>query len=244
MVGIPTKYIDAHCHLYEFPDDYIEKVVRELIILAVSDDRSSSQRTTVLSTEYSTVYACIGVHPWEVGEQEVDIEFFKQLVEKCEKVVCIGEIGLDRLFVPHTYNLQLEVFVKFLELAHEYDLAVNLHAAGAWRDVFDLVIKYDINRAIFHWYTGPLNLLEELIETGYKISINPSLYFQKKHRRVLEACPLKAILTESDGPYKYRGLYLRPDLIPELVETIALIKNVDVNSLIKVINQNLKDIVK
>lgn len=244
MMESSAKYVDAHCHLHEFPDDYIEKVVEKVVILAVSDDIESSRRTIALGNKYSNVHACIGVHPWDVGKEEVRIELFKKLIEENREVTCIGEVGLDKIFVPHTYEVQLKIFEEFLKLAKEYDLALNLHTAGAWREVFDLVVKYDINRAIFHWYTGPLNLLDMLVEAGYKISINPSLVFQKKHKRVLETCPLKAILTESDGPYKYRGLELKPDLIPELVKTIALVKNVSTEQLLEIITRNLGAIIK
>ncbi len=234
------KIVDAHVHLYEYEKTELRRWPKDkYILLAVSDDISSSYKTIHLSLLYEHIIPAVGIHPWEVHKHsKEDLEKIKKLVEKYE-ISVLGEIGLDKKFVPETFDKQLEFFKYFLELAKEYDLALNLHAPDAWRDVFDLLLKYDIKKAYFHWYTGPLDLLEEIQEKGYFIGINPAIRIQKKHQEVLKKADLKNILTESDGPYDYRGLKLSPSLIELTLEYISKVKSVPIDKLKKIIQKNL-----
>jgi len=88
----------------------------------------------------------------------------------------------------------------------------------------EILRKYDVEHAIIHWFSGPIELLEEIALSGYFITINPAIRIQERHRRVLEEASIEIILTESDGPYNYRGLNLRPDMIKDLVKYIAEVK--------------------
>lgn len=92
------------------------------------------------------------------------------------------EIGLAKQFTPETFNKQIIFFKTFLKIARERDLIVNLHATDAWKQVFELTLKHDTDKAVFHWYNGPVNLLHE-IESGskfrelmksFKASLNPT----------------------------------------------------------------------
>ena len=234
-------FVDAHCHLYEFSTVEIEKF-GEFKILAVSDDLSSSIKTINLSRIYLNVIPCIGIHPWEINEESVkQLERLKQFLPK---IKCLGEIGLDKRFVPKTYKLQLKIFQEFLENARNYNLLVNLHAAGAWREVYNLVKKYDVSRAIFHWYSGPLDLLREIVDSGYCITINPTVVINKKHMQALKQASIENILTESDGPYKYRGFDLRPELIKNTIKVIAQVKNINVEQVKKQILYNFNKLFK
>ncbi len=220
-----VRLVDVHCHLYEFKRTDIDDF-KDMLILAVSDDYESSRKTLELADEYSNVIPAVGLHPWllsEVNPKE-ELKRISKLINNYD-VRVLGEIGLDKKFTPETFNKQLEVFRELLALAKDYDLKVNLHAAGAWREVYDEVLSYDIDSVLFHWYTGPLDLLEEIISQGFFISINPAIKIQDKHRKVLEYAKIDHILTESDGPYNYRGLKLTPKMVEELVKSISILKN-------------------
>ncbi len=232
------RIVDSHIHLYEFSETEIRRF-KDYILLAVSDEVSSSYKTISLSLLYENVIPAVGIHPWEVDKaSKKDLEKIKELIEKYD-IKVLGEVGLDKKFVPHIFEKQLEVFKFFLELAKEYDLSLNLHAPDAWREVFDLLIKYDIKKAYFHWYTGPLDLLEEIKNKGYFIGINPAIKIQKKHQEILKHADLKIILTESDGPYDYRGLKLSPNLIELTLEYISKVKNISIEKLKEIIQNNL-----
>ncbi len=237
--------IDAHCHLHEFKDQEIWSFTKDIIIAAVSDDFKSSKRTIKLAeAQPGKILAFIGVHPWELGK--VSFTEVKEVAELAadERVAGIGEVGLDKKFVKNTFSKQLEVFTLFVKLARDHDLPMNVHAPEAWREVLDILRKHDIERAIIHWYTGPLELLEEIEDLGFFITVNPAISIQKKLRRVVEVAPLEVILTESDGPYKYRGMGLSPKLIPKVIEEIASLKGFPPKKVASTISDNFKRFMK
>ena len=237
--------IDAHCHLHEFKDSEIRDFIKDTVIAAVSDDLKSSRRTLQLAMENpNRVLAFIGIHPWEIGEAKPqEIEEVIKLAEH-EHVAGIGEVGLDKKFVKETFNQQLKIFTAFVKTAKEYDLPMNVHAPDAWRDVLDILRKHDVERAIIHWYTGPLELLEEMEDMGYYITVNPAITIQKKHREVVAEAPLSMILVESDGPYNYRGLNLTPKLIPKTINEIAKLKEITPKRVEAIIESNFKRFIR
>jgi len=232
-------YVDMHCHCHELGLDYLENYRGVLKIVCVSDDPDSSLATVMLA-EKLDVIPCIGIHPWEAHLfSEKDVESLARLISE-RGVKCLGEVGLDKKFYPHTLDHQLKLFTKFLELGREHDLVFNLHTAGAWSEVLELLIRNDIGKAYFHWYTGPLELLDQIIEAGYYIGINPAWKIQEKHRLVIEKTPLSSIITESDAPYRYRGLDMKPELVIETTEYIARVKNTEPSIVKSTVYSNLR----
>ncbi len=234
-------YVDAHIHLHDFEEKDIKYYIRQgYTFLAVSEDLESSYKTLTLARLYEKVIPAIGIHPWEVEKVgEKGIREIERLVRDYN-VPVLGEIGLDKLFVPRTFERQLPIFRKFLELAKEYNLAVNLHCAGAWRECFEEVSKYDLEKVYFHWYTGPIDLLQEIINKGHFIGINVAALVQEKHRKIIEEVPLENIITESDAPWKYKDFPLTPAKLGELIELISQIKNVPKEETINQIRKNFK----
>ncbi|MCE4621299.1 MAG: TatD family hydrolase [Desulfurococcales archaeon] len=224
------RYYDMHCHLHEIRLRDVNRILeleRSLVIVAVSDDLESFIKTIELSSEYpDRIVPCAGFHPWNIGERSLgDVDEVLRTAYRLD-VPCIGEVGLDKKFVPQTIDLQRVIFEKFLRAASDMDVLVNIHAPDAWKDVISLIMEYDIGKAIIHWYTGPLNFLNVLRDLGVKITVNPAVTIQKKHRRVVQEASLEMLVLESDAPYNYRGLNLNPLMIKRSVEEIALIKGV------------------
>jgi len=145
---------------------------------------------------------------------------------------------LDKKFKPETFEKQKEIFEKFLNLAIEYDLNLNLHTPNASNDVFDLLIKYDIKKAYFHWYSGDEKLLEEIIDKGYFIGINVATIVNEKYKKYIEIANIENIITESDGPYNYKGIILHPDMLKDLYKLISDIKRVSLKELSNIIKNN------
>ncbi|MEM0486682.1 MAG: TatD family hydrolase, partial [Sulfolobales archaeon] len=158
-------------------------------------------------------------------------------------VLFLGEVGLDKAFHPETFELQIKVFEGFLKLARDYGLGLSVHAAGAWRDTLNLLKEYKVRAAVFHWYTGPLELVNEIVSEGYFIGINPALLIQKKHGLVLERTPIEFILTESDGPYNYRGLTLGPELLEALLKRISEVKSMELEKVSEQVSKNFQKLV-
>jgi len=233
-----TPFVDAHCHLVEFKYSDIKKLIRNTIIIAVSEDFESSLKTLKITN--NNVIPCVGIHPWNIKEDAfIELEKLEKLIAD-SNISCMGEVGLDKKFVAHTWKVQVKIFNRLVEIAKEYELILNLHAAGAWKDVFERVKAARISKAIFHWYTGPFHLLNEIVNEGYMITVNPSIIMQKKQRELVMKMDLRNVLSESDGPYKYRGLYLTPSLIPKLISYIASLKGLNEEYVRKIIYDNLR----
>ncbi|MDT7891099.1 MAG: TatD family hydrolase [Candidatus Nanopusillus sp.] len=234
------KYIDSHCHLYKFNEIEIKRIIknRDIIILSVSEDLESSLKNLVLSQLNENVIPAVGIHPWNV--ENVNENTFKIIEDiiKENKIKILGEIGLDKKFKPETFEKQKEIFEKFLNLAKEYDLNLNLHTPNASNEVFDLLIKYDIKKAYFHWYSGDEKLLGEIIDKGYFIGINVATIINEKYKRYIEIANIKNIITESDGPYNYKGIILHPDLLKDLYRLISNIRKIDLEELSNIIQTN------
>lgn len=227
---------DAHAHLHEFLDSRITGFVREITIAAVSDDYPSSKRTIDLANTYGNIVPCIGIHPWNVDK--VGLDELRQLDKLIPEAKCIGEVGLDRRFVPQTFSRQVEFFRTFINWARDYDLPLNIHAPDAWVDALEMIRRADVDRALFHWYTGPLSLIQEIGDYGYYISINAAIKIQEKSRVVAREAPLSMTLLESDGPYEYRGITLEPPMVKEAANIVAELKGVGIDDLWESIASN------
>lgn len=229
--------VDCHCHVYGFRLDELERF-KDILIIGVAEDYESSIKNLEISRSYRNIYPFVGIHPWNLG----DIE--GQEVEKTIDLVCrsrgIGEVGLDKRYGKKPLEEQVTVFKTFCEVASEKNLPMNVHALDTWGDCLKIVTSYNVKRVLFHWYTGPLNLLEEIASQGYYISINPAVLIQAKHRVILEKAEVDILLTESDGPYMYRGMNLTPLKIRDLLGTIAAMKEIPLDYLEKVIEDNFK----
>ena len=235
--------IDAHSHAYDLPRKELEKY-RSMRIVSVSEDLESSLKTLSVAEEFPNIIPFIGVHPWRLGEvSDGEVEEVLRLVEKRDDVKGVGEVGLDRE-IEESYERQKEVFKKFCSLASEYDLPVNVHARAAWKDALEILEKLEVEKAVIHWYSGPIELLEEIAQNGYMITINPAVKIQEKHRRVLEEAELNIILTESDGPYRYRGLDLKPEMIRDLMKFISEVKRIDEETLENIIASNFRRLIR
>ena len=234
------KYVDSHCHLYKFNEIEIKRIIKDkdIIILSVSEDLESSLKNIVLSQLNENIIPAMGIHPWNI--EKINENTFKIIEDiiKDNKVKILGEIGLDKKFKPETFEKQKEIFEKFLNLAIEYDLNLNLHTPNASNDVFDLLIKYDIKKAYFHWYSGDEKLLEEIIDKGYFIGINVATIVNEKYKKYIEIANIENIITESDGPYNYKGIILHPDMLKDLYKLISDIKRVSLKELSNIIKNN------
>lgn len=233
----PVK-IDAHCHAYGFSEKELEKL-REITLVSVSEDYESSLQNIELSEKYPNIIPFIGIHPWMIRKySEESFQKIRSLAIE-GKAKGLGEVGIDRRY-RKLQDKQVELFERFCQLSKELNLPMNIHALDAWREVLSLLHRHDVGKALFHWYTGPIELLREIQASGYYISINPSVKIQPKHLKILEHASLDMILTESDGPYRYHGLTLNPGMIDELLETIAEVKDMSVRDVEKTVERNFK----
>lgn len=231
---------DIHSHAYEYSREQLESFLRDLRLVAVSVDLESALKVLELERAFpGRVIACLGLHPWKIGREPLHVTRTIAWLAERAGVRCIGEVGLDRRFLDqHTWALQLRVFREFIALARELGAFLNVHAPDAWGKALGVLAEEGAERAVFHWYTGPVELAEVIASRGYYISINPALRVQEKHARVAREVPLSYLVFESDGPYEYRGLSLSPSMVRSTMELVAKEKGVALEEVMRVSREN------
>ena len=244
---------DTHAH---YDDDAFDEDRETLLsgmkeagveyIVNVGASMASSKRSVELAKKYPFVYAAVGVHPDEVGE--LDEEKFSQLREwsKLEKVRAIGEIGLDYYWDKEKHDLQKHWFMRQMELANEVKLPMIVHSREAAKDTLDMVIaaKPLELSGIIHCYSYSIEQAREYLNMGYYLGIGGVLTFKnaKKLKEVAEYAPLSQIVLETDCPYlaptPYRGKRNNSSMIAYVAEELATIKQVPVEEVLRITNEN------
>lgn len=240
--------IDAHCHL----DRYLHKrfgsavlpilrQIEEHQILTVSNslDLSSYKTNCRIAKKSRYVIPTFGIHPRNAHKYTGSVESIKKLINQTK---IVGEIGLDHYYVKEKalYSAQTKIFRFFLQQTR--DKIVSVHTKGAERAVLDLLRIYGNEKVIIHWFSGDLEVLEDMIKEGYYFSIVPEVRFSEHMKKIVEKIPLKQLLTETDnpgGPVSYMGEKGLPVLIRIPVEEIARLKGVSFKQMEKTVEQNL-----
>jgi len=217
------RLIDSHAHLSDLEDK--EGVIRRAkesgvdTVVAVGANLSTCESTLRWAEAYpGIVFPALGIHPteWEGDDVPVTLRFIEERLDDC---VAVGEIGLDYWSKSARKDgkireRQREIYIAQLEMAAEHSKPVSVHGRGSWRDALDLARQHGPEGIVFHWYSGPLDILGEVLDSGYLISATPACEFSKHHRAALEAAPLESILMETDSPVSYHGKQGEPaDLV-------------------------------
>ena len=244
------KLVDVHAHLEEIEDldaalKRAKKAGVSAVITAGSNYESSKwalKQSARRRHSEPKVYAVIGIHPWDLDPSEVDstLEFIRKNIDKA---VGVGEIGLDYWLKDARKDadkreLQKKVFKSLLEIAKEHGKPAVIHSRGAWKDCFDLAQEAKIEKAVFHWFTGPLDILENLLKENYLVSATPAAAYSKELRRTIQNAPLENILLETDSPVNYRGKTSEPADIISTLNEVAALKGLEKETVAKQTTQN------
>jgi TatD DNase family protein len=222
--------IDTHVHLDLLPDPYAAVVEAKkkgvLGMVAVGMDWKSNEKILALSREIPDfVFPALGYHPEAITVSGIK-ENLHFLRTHLDQAVALGEIGLDfKISVPR--ELQEWVFKDLIELALETNKPLILHCRRSHAQVYELIRKHEVKKAVFHWYSGPVDILKELLLDGYFISATPALVYSPAHREAVAVAPLKQILIETDSPVTYRGEFSRPAQVLRTLEELSKIKRID-----------------
>ncbi len=236
--------IDSHAHLHEvYPTDKAIENARELgikHIVAVGMDLDSNKKTLALAKEYpGMVLPSIGYHPWLIKEKEVDenLAFIETHLERC---IALGEVGLDYK-VKVKKPLQFEVLSQTLQLAKEKEKPVILHSRFSHKRTHAMVSDAGIKKVVFHWYSGPIEILEKIINDGYYISATPALAYSPPHSAAITNMPLEKILIETDSPVAYQGKVSDPSHLLDTLHHLSVLKNMPKKKLAEITTKNAKN---
>ncbi len=248
-------FIDSHAHLdddrfNEDRDSIIEAIRKNDIdiVVNIGADLSSSIRSIKLSEEYDFIYAVVGVHPHDAKTMDDNtINLIKTFAAK-EKVVAIGEIGLDYYYDNSPRDIQKKRFIEQIELAKDLDMPIVVHTRDAAGDTMEIIKNAQDGRlrGVMHCYSGSVEQAFEYIDLGFCISLGGPVTFKNSRvsKEVAKAIPLDKMMIETDSPYltpePYRGKRNNPMYVKYVAEKIAELREVSIEEIGRVTSENTK----
>ena len=237
------ELVDGHAHLNEIEDieGALERAAAAGVarILAVGMDISSNRKVLEIAASYpELVLPSVGFHPWSIPTEQIEatLDFLKTHLEFC---TALGEVGLDYK-AKVKKAVQWEVFARVLDLAAEFEKPVIVHARFSHQRCHRMVSEAKIKKAVFHWYSGPLDLLEKIIADGYFVSCTPALAYSTAHQAAIRQAPLERILIETDCPVEYRGKVSEPAHLIDTLTHLSRIKDLPIEEVAQITNANTR----
>ncbi len=249
--------IDSHAHLDDIHD--LEPALKRArqagveAVIAVGVNLESDKKVLKIRDGfkekglYPAIYPALGFHPGDIDTFTSD-EVFSFIRKEAGGIAAIGEIGLDFWYKEARKDgparrLQEEIFLKQLEISREYGKPVIIHSRGAWKECCEMAISHKIKRAVFHWYSGPEDVLREVLANGYFISATPAAEYSPEHRRAIEIAPLSNLFLETDCPVAYKretGKYRsEPRDVLRVLKAVAQIKDIEETEVARQTTENV-----
>jgi TatD DNase family protein len=240
------ELIDTHCHLNfhkynEDRDAVIKRAqdagVNRVIIPAI--DLETCQEALDLSEQYDGIYAAVGIHPnITVGFDDAILNQIREWASH-DKVISIGEIGLDYYWDKSPKDVQRKAFEQQLELATELELPVIIHNREASDDVMDVLESWvstlpdslKDRPGVLHSFSAPPEIADRALAIGFYLGFTGPITFKKADdlRAIAQTAPLNRILVETDGPFltphPYRGKRNEPAYVQYMTEKLAELHN-------------------
>ena len=199
--------IDTHCHIYKSEMENAEEIIRkaaqnDIQIILNGTDPSSNLEVLQLSAKHDNVYAALGYfHSFADEITDDDISLLDRQLS-CDKVVAVGEIGIDYYHTKDNKAKQKELFEKMLDLAESHNLPAIVHSRKSLQDTFDILKSHDVVGSM-HCYQGSPEMAREFIKLGFFIGVGGPVTHKnnKKIRKMLKQIDISHILVETDSPY-------------------------------------------
>lgn len=242
-------YIDTHCHLFSEYYDNIDEIInkckgnniKRIIVSGV--DMDSNKEVLELVNKYDIVYGSIGFHPTELNDFSYDNLVWLEEHINDNKIVAVGEIGLDYHYDDTDKEKQYDILKRQLEIAKKYNKPIVFHSRDAIRDTYDILKEYKLRGSI-HCYSGSVEMAREFIKLGYMIGIGGVVTYKnsKVLKEVVKDTDLSYILLETDAPYlspePYRGKKNDSSNLGEIANVIAELKNTSILEVARVTTES------
>lgn len=245
-------FIDTHCHLvgdYSGADDLDAIVKRAIdanvgVLVCPGAEPDDLNKQIEIITKYDNIFATIGVHP-EAAENMPDVAaLFPDSVFENQKIIGIGEIGLDYHYGAEFKKQQIELFEQQLDIARRNNMPVAIHTRDAEADT--IAILDNRVRGVMHSFTSSWEMARIMLDRGFFFSANGILTFKNADelRETYKKIPIDHIVIETDSPYlapvPYRGKKCEPFMVTEVAKALADIKGLHLADLEDILGQNTK----
>jgi len=242
---------DSHCHL--FYDEIFQDIDNILIrsknlgvnrFICVGTNINDSLLSLDISKKYENVYCSAGIHPHD--SQNVDKDYIQQieLMMNSNKMIAVGEIGLDYFRNISSKKSQIKVFNELLQLAEKIDKPVIFHNRDADEDIIEILSSYPNVTGVSHCFSSTLSTAKKLLDIGYYISFSGNLTFKNSNLpSVAKYLPLDRLLVETDSPYlspePFRGKPNEPGRTRYVAEKLAEIHNTSFDTIVEQTTKNI-----
>jgi TatD DNase family protein len=244
--------IDSHCHLTasQFDHDQSDVICRAIEqgvsqMICIADSLEESRKAILLAKKYpKTILATIGVHPHHAWDWDEDSLLALRTFAQEDEVVGIGEIGLDYHYEYSPRSIQKKVFEEQLQLARDVELSVIIHSREAIEDTWTSIQSVQPEKLVLHCCTEKFDDVQRFIDAGYYLSFTGIATYKTSDdiRETICRCPLSNIMIETDAPYlapvPFRGKRNEPAFIVEIARCIADIKEISVDDVERVTDEN------
>ena len=238
-------YIDVHCHLniLENVSEVVETMRKKRVFAVAHGTNVKSNREVLeLSEKFENVFSALGIYPLEslsLSDEEIDdeIEFIK---DNKEKIVAIGEVGLDLKNPGSNLEKQKEVFQKFINLAIELDKPLVVHSRKAELECIEMLENSGIEKVVMHCFSGKLKLVDRIVSNNWSLSIPTCIKNTLHFGFVVERVPLKNLFAETDSPYLHpdKEFPNEPGNVIESYKKISEIKKLSFEKIEKTLENN------
>ncbi|MEW6116380.1 MAG: TatD family hydrolase [Nitrospirota bacterium] len=245
--------IDTHCHLemdaFDHDREEVIKKAKEAgleALITIGSDFEGCKGAVELAEKHDFIYAAVGMHPHDAKDFNEDI--FNQIKTwtKRNKVVAVGEIGLDYHYDHSPREVQREVFIKQLQYAKEADLPVVVHSREAKEDTLRIIEASGIRKGVMHCFSGDREMAERVLMMGLHISIAGPVTFKKamQLQEIAKIIPDEYLLLETDAPYlapePHRGKRNEPAFVIDTARFIAQLRGVSSEDIDRITTVNAK----
>ena len=246
--------IDTHAHLdsSDYSDDRAAVIARTFTggvgVITVGVDLESSEAALKLAQHHRSIWAGVGVHPHEARRFNAQVEKRLRELVTDQKVVAIGEIGLDYYRDLSPRSTQRDVLIKQIELANDIGLPVIIHNRESTKDMLAILRGHRPHSGVIHSFLGDIDLARGFIDLGLYLGIGGPLTFKKNDilRDAVSEIPLDKIVLETDSPYltpvPYRGKRNEPLYVRYVAEEIARIKELSIDKAAAVTTENARQL--
>ncbi len=248
-------FIDTHAHINHelLKDKKIDEIMKnEKFIICPSFDINSCKSTLDVCKKFKNVFGALAIHPSDVGDWNDETYNFLKINLKNEKIVAVGEYGLDYHYLPYDKHLQKQIMLSQLDLAKEEKLPSIFHIREAFDD-FISIIKDNLTNfsgGVVHCFDGNLSDAKNCLDLGLLISFTGLVTHKKKDdlREVVKYVPVDRIMLETDSPYlapePFRGGVCVPDYVKKVYELVSRVKNIPLQDLEQIVEENVKNFFK
>tara|TARA_B100000029_G_C17351677_1_gene879170 strand:+ start:17 stop:790 length:774 start_codon:yes stop_codon:yes gene_type:complete len=251
--------IDSHCHLdyknlYDQLDDIIKRAEDNNVkkLLTICTTLESFEIIKSIISKHENIYGTLGIHPHETEKfATVDSKFILDNKKKHEKVIGIGETGLDFYYNHSPKNTQIKSFVEHIIAASELNIPIIVHSRNAEKETYEILkneLKKNSFKILIHCFTGTEDFAKKLLDLNCYISISGIITFNKSKElaKTVSSIPVDNLLVETDSPYlspvPYRGKSNEPSYIIHTIKKISEIKNTSESLIIDKTTKNFKEL--